>query len=341
MSDSQDDDFEADVRAAFAETSGDDAPAVEAPIIEAPVDLPDDKADEPADGRVRGPDGKFVAKPAETAQDTTNQPAKVETPPESIRPPASWSAQAKAAFLKPEPTKEDLALIQREVLKREQDVEKGFRERADQLKRYDPLEQLIAPHRSKWQMQGMDETTAIRTLLAAQEMLESQPERAIHLLAQSYGVNLSAQPTQGQAQAPQPAGNSQELLQLQQQFNALQQSIQAREAEQTSQTISAFFADPKNLYAENVRPQMATLLQSGQATDLADAYEKAIWMDPTIRPLLQTPQTVPDRARTERAKNAGASISGAPSNPLGANGASNGTPEDDVRLAIQELSSRA
>ncbi len=324
-----------DIRAAM---EGHENPVTEVdPANETPVELPEEPPVEGEKTRERGADGKFVAKAAETEQIAPDQPSEAVADPAeklAIRVPASWSPAAKAKFAALDPE------VQQAVAKREQEIDHGLRRKSEDLKRYEPLEQLIAPHRSKWQMQGMDETTAIRTLLAAQEMLETQPEQAIAHLAKAYGVNLSAQPTPGQVQsAPQPAGNSQELLQLQQQFNALQQSIQAREAEQTSQTIAAFFADPANLYAENVRPAMAALLQAGQASDLKDAYEKAIWMDPSIRPLLQTPQVVPDKDRVARAKAAGASVTGSPAEPRSALN-SNGSIDDDIRNALSELTGR-
>lgn len=333
-----DDDIAADVRAALAPVEADPAPAPEHAPEEVPASVEHQEA---VEDRERGPDGKFVAKPNEKAQDNTNQPPAAETPVESIRPPASWSAQAKAAFLKPEPTKDDLALIQREVLKREQDVEKGFRERADQIKRYEPLEQLIAPHRSKWQMQGMDEVTAVRTLLAAQDMLEKNPEQAIAYLARSYGVtNIQAQPQPGQPQA-QPATDSQENALLQR-IAQLEQSVQAAQTAPIMSQVEVFRNDPANLYFDNVRDDMAALLQAGRASDLKEAYEMACWMRPDIRPLLQTAQVsvAADPGRVERAKAAGVSVTGSPSTaPIAAS--SGNSIEDDIRRSIQQVAGRA
>jgi len=328
-----------DIRAAIAETNG--APETPEPAVsEAP-----EPSQEPVEGKKttnHGPDGKFVAKQAEPAQDTTEQPKTGETPQESIRPPASWSAQAKADFAALPPH------IQKEVSKREGDIDKGFRERAEQLKRYEPLESVIAPHRQKWAVAGVDEATAVKQLLAASDWLERDPQSALAHLARSYGVNIASlgQPLAqsgggtGQPQAqPDPVAN--EIQALRQELQALKQGKE-QETQQTYVTqIEAFAADPANLYFENVKPAMAKLLQSGLVETLPEAYERAIWADPTIRPLLMQQQAKPaiDPNRAVKAKLAGASVTGSPGNAPPPT--SNGSIEDDVRLAISQAAGRA
>ena len=330
-----------DIRAAIAETNG--APETPEPVVN---DTPD-PSQEPIEGKEssnRDATGKFVAKQAEPAQDTTEQPKTVETPQESIRPPASWSAQAKADFAALPPH------IQKEVSKREGDIDKGFRERAEQLKRYEPLENVIAPHRQKWAVAGVDEATAIKQLLAASDWLERDAAGALQHLARSYGVNIASL---GQGNSPQP--NSGNTGQPQAQPDPVASEIQALKAElqalkqgkeqETQQTyvsqIEAFAADPANLYFENVKPAMAKLLQSGLVETLPEAYERAIWADPTIRPLLLQQQAKPavDPNRAAKAKLAGASVTGSPGNTPPPT--SNGSIEDDVRLAISQAAGRA
>jgi hypothetical protein len=324
------DDLAADIRSAMTtEPEPQDPP--EPPVTE-PV-ATEGQPQEGEKGPQRGPDGKFVAKAAEEGDTHLEQPKEPETPQESIRPPASWSATAKAKFAALDPD------VQREVLKREQDVEKGFRERASQVKRYEPLEQTIAPYREKWAVAGVDEATAVKQLLAASDWLERDPQAAIAYLAKQYGVNPAQ--VQGQPQQAQPNGNSPtpEYQALQQRFDALERQLAERESQSYQSQIDSFSSDPNNLYFENVRPQMAALLEAGQASDLADAYEKACWMNPEIRSLLQKPVVQPARSAAA-AKAAGASVTGAP--PTHASAASsNGSIEDDIRLALEQATSRA
>ncbi len=337
-------DMEDDIRAAMAEVSGiapEPAPVEEvvvAPEAVIEAETPHDDSEKAADGRVRGPDGKFIAKQPETVQDTPDQPLKVETPQESIRPPASWTPASKAKFATLDPD------IQKEILKRETDVEKGFRERSQREKAFEPLEQLIAPRRAIWAAQGMDETTAIRTLLAAQDLLEKDAAQGIQFLAKSYQVDLSrlAQP-QGQPYQAQPARDSHpEIAALKQQLQVLQSQVQTAQTAPIVSQIDAFQNDPANLYFENVRDDMAVLLNNGKASDLKEAYEMACWMRPDIRPLLQTAQPSPANVTQDKAaqaRRAAVSVTGSPGkSPIPK---SNGSIEDDIRAAFQEVAGSA
>jgi len=336
-------DMEDDIRAAMAEVSGNaPEPAPVEEVVVAPeavieAETPHDDGEKAADGRVRGSDGKFIAKQPETVQDTPDQSLKVETPQESIRPPASWTPASKAKFATLDPD------IQKEILKRETDVEKGFRERSQREKAFEPLEQLIAPRRAIWAAQGMDETTAIRTLLAAQDLLEKDAAQGIQFLAKSYQVDLSrlAQP-QGQPYQAQPAPDSHpEIAALKQQLQVLQSQVQTAQTAPIVSQIDAFQNDPANLYFENVRDDMAVLLHNGKASDLKEAYEMACWMRPDIRPFLQTAQApaAPVQDKAAQARRAAVSVTGSPGQTRIPK--SNGSIEDDIRAAFEEVAGAA
>jgi len=339
-------DMEDDIRAAMASLEA-DAPepaeevvvAPEAVITEAePAPETEEKASE---GPERGPDGKFIAKQPETVQDTPDQPSEAVADPAvklAIRAPASWSPAAKATFdnLPPE--------VQQAVAKREQEIDHGLRRKSEEVKRYEPLEQLIAPRRAVWAAQGMDEASAIKTLLAAQDLLERDPKQGLEFLARSYGVslnNLSAQP-QGQPRPAQPAPDSHpEIAYLKQQLQDLQAQVQTAQTAPLVSQIEAFQNDPANLYFENVRDDMAVLLNNGKAADLKEAYDMACWMRPDIRPFLQTAQApaVPVQDKAAQARRAAVSVTGSPGQT--AIRKSNGTIEDDIRAAFEEVSGTA
>jgi len=336
--DQEDDNIEADVAAAFKAAEEPEG-VVASPAQTAPVETPP----EPQDERVRGPDGKF-AKAPETVQDTPQE--QPETPQESIRPPAAWSASAKAMFQTLDP------VVQAEVVKRERDMDKGLQERATQLKRYEPVESVLAPIRDRLALAGTDDATYLRSLVAADEMLRTNPQDALRQIAQMYGIPFGAQ-AQGQPQAqPDPASFSGLNIQTHVQqavAQAVQQQTEQAQRAQTLSQIEAFANDPNNLYFENVRPIMSGLLQSGKATDLATAYEQAIWADPEIRPILLREQAKAEEAkRTEaiklkaaQAKNASGSVagSGGHGSPVTTSNPTS-TIEDDVRAAMAAAESR-
>lgn len=340
-------DMEDDIRAAMAEVSGNaPEPAPVEEVVVAPEaiiaeETPQDNGDKAADGRERGPDGKFIAKAPETVQDTTDQPSEAVAEPAkqlAIRAPASWSPAAKATFDKLPPE------VQQAVAKREQEIDHGLRRKSEEVKRYEPLEQLIAPRRAEWAAQGLDEATAIKTLLAAQDLLQQDPRKGLEFLARSYGVNiasLSAQP-QGQPYQAQPARDSHpEIAALKQQLQVLQSQVQTAQTAPIVSQIDAFQNDPANLYFENVRDDMAVLLHNGKAADLKEAYDMACWMRPDIRPFLQTAQApaVTTQGKATQARRAAVSVTGSPGQT--AIRKSNGSIEDDIRAAFEEVAGTA
>lgn len=339
-------DMEDDIRAAMAEVSGatpEPAPAEE--VVAAPeaviaeTETPQDDAEKASDGRERGPDGKFIAKAPETVQDTPDQPSEAVADPAAklaIRAPASWSPAAKASFERLPPE------VQQAVAKREQEIDHGLRRKSEEVKRYEPLEQLIAPRRALWAAQGMDEASAIKTLLAAQDLLERDPKQGLEFLARSYGVNLNTAQPQGQPYQAQPARDSHpEIAALKQQLQVLQSQVQTAQTAPIVSQIDAFQNDPANLYFENVRDDMAVLLHNGKASDLKEAYEMACWMRPDIRPFLQTTQApaAPVQDKAAQARRAAVSVTGSPGQTRVPK--SNGSIEDDIRAAFEEVAGSA
>ena len=338
-------DMEDDIRAAMAEVSGiapepapvEEVAAPEAVIAEA--ETPHDDSQKAADGRVRGPDGKFIAKAPEMVQDTPDQPSEAVADPAAklaIRAPASWSPAAKATFDKLPPE------VQQAVAKREQEIDHGLRRKSEEVKRYEPLEQVLAPRRAQWAAQGMDEVHAVKTLLAAQDLLEKNPMQGLEFLARSYGVNLNTAQPQGQPYQAQPARDSHpEIAALKQQLQVLQSQVQTAQTAPIVSQIDAFQNDPANLYFENVRDDMAVLLHNGKASDLKEAYEMACWMRPDIRPFLQTAQAsaAPVQGKAAQARRAAVSVTGSPGQTRIPK--SNGSIEDDIRAAFEEVAGAA
>lgn len=321
------DDLRASLEAAFAADAGDAAPAAPAPVAPAAgaapaTPAPEGQAAPPAGDRQRDEGGRFAPKPAAPAADPKTPDLSAAPAPEAqaepIRPPAAWSAPAKAKFATLDPE------VQREIVKRETDVTRGFEERSAALKRFEPLDQAIAPIRSRLALNGLDDASYVRALIGADEMLRGPNKlQALAQVAQQYGIDLRALGQPGQ-QLPQGAQQHPEIQQLAhglaqvqatltQQQTAQQQSVQA----QQQADIAAFARD--NIYFENVRPQVAALLRSGVPT-LKEAYEQACWARPDIRPLVlaeqesarQAATAEAARQRASEARQAAGSITGAP-----------------------------
>lgn len=324
----QADDLRAALDSAWTETGGDAAApapgATPAPGVAAVADPAEGAA-----GATRDQNGRFLPKPAAaaTTADGTAAAGQVATPspagastgdPPADQPPAGVSPAVKAAW----PT---LAQdVKDDILKRERETAAVLEQRATQLKRFEPLEQVIGPHRERLALAGVDEGTYVRSLITADEMLRRPETRlqAIAQIAQGYGIDLrvfgngQAQPQQAQ----QPHPYDQRLSTIEQQLAQQRTNDEQAVRSQSLQAVETFRNDPAHLYFENVKGDMAALIKSGQAADLKDAYEKAIWSRPDIRPLLLQAQATTAaaqaqtaaRAKADQARQASGSVTGSP-----------------------------
>jgi len=301
--------------------------------IEAPAD-PEEKAE-----RIRNEQGKFAK-----AED---KPVEPETPaePEVAEPqikaaPNTWKKGPAEKFVALDPE------VQEEILRREADIHKGLEGYKAKAQWADTMQSAIAPFEATVRALGVTPDVAVRELMAADHKMRygtpADKQQYFAYLAKSYGVDLSQLPATDSASVdPTVAALKQQVEQLyghinQQQVQSKQQAEQALNSE-----ISAFAADPKNRHFESVRGYMAALLQAGQASDLADAYEQAVYANPATRAALLAEQQA--AARAESAKKAQAAkaassvnVRNRPSMPVSQ---PIGSMDDTIRATLRRLQS--
>lgn len=248
--------------------------------------------------RARDEAGRFTA--AELAQQAAAKEAEkpveqapVEQP--AKKAPSSWKKEAAAEFDKLPPH------VQDEVLRRETDFHKGiegFKSHAD-LGR--TIERTLQPYMQTIQQLGVSPDVAISSLLKADAGLRygTPEQKAAHLagLAQTYGIDIG-QVAQVPQKDPYTFQLEQQLNQLKQQHEQFQQSQQEQQREALNSELQAFAATAEHF--EAVKEDMAALLQAGRASDLKDAYDKAVYANP------QTRQSLLEQQRQEALKQANA-----------------------------------
>ncbi|MDO9131975.1 hypothetical protein [Hydrogenophaga sp.] len=280
---------------------------------------PDPGSVEDKPTRSRDEAGRFT--PAELAQQAADKAAAVDQPAlEAKRAPSSWKKDAAAEFDKLPPH------VQDEVLRRETDFHKGiegFKQHAD-LGR--SMERALQPYMQTIQQLGVAPDQAVGALLKADAMLRNpdpaQRAQYFATLAQQYGIDLG-QAAQVPQRDPYTFQLEQQLQQIRQQQEQFQQSQQEQQREALNSELQAFAATAEHF--EAVKEDMAALLQAGRATDLKDAYDKAVYANPQTRQALleQQRQEALKQAQTQalnaRAKAAAVSVKG--SSPASGNGA--------------------
>jgi hypothetical protein len=120
-------------------------------------------------------------------------------------------------------------------------------------------------------------------------------------LASDYGINLDNLQTLRQrapaGAAPDLSPVLQRVQQLETRITQADEQREQRQREEDEARVTAFINDPKNEHAKAVSKQMAALLLSGEAQDMADAYQKAIWLHPETRAKLLQKQEADRRKR--------------------------------------------
>jgi hypothetical protein len=321
-----------DVRAAAAEVAmpADTPIGIEAPekVVETPEAHAGETAEQAAE-RARDEKGRFAkqeeGKPRETLKlkekpldptkpaDTNGVDAPIAKPAEQakaadepIAPPAEWKGAGKVQWNKLPKA------VQQEMRETYESVNAARAE-------FEPLSRAIAPHRDLLIRDAGSVEAGIKELMAHYHLFLTNPVGLIQHIARTRGIDLGApqgQPAQGIPQ--QPADLSSHIAQaVQQAIAPIQERFAQTETQQTEQTLSAFAADPKHPYFQDVRVHMGQLLKAGAAKDLDEAYEQATWANPVIRQQLlqaqaeETAKTQAAQAATAR-KAAAASLTGAP-----------------------------
>ena len=334
------DDIAADVRAAAEEVStralGDKL---------ATEDSSSSGAPEAAQDRPRDASGKFVKVEAqETAapeQEVTDADQNTEQPAQnsnSATPPSFLSAEAKAVW------SQTPSAIQAALLKRDADANEGGRQWSEQRQQ---IEQAIAPLHQLSQQNGIDWQEGLNRLLNVESGLRDPRTAAqtVATIAQAYGVDLRALVNgspQPQRQQPQFDPNIIPQLverQVTEKLTAYQQDQALNGEIQQFATARGPDGQVTHPHFESVKATMGLLLQNGQAQDMQEAYDKAIWLSPETRP--QPSVQANSQQQVQKAKRAAVSVNGAPQNGQvsKANGFdANTSTRDDVREAMRMLS---
>lgn len=279
---------------------------VEKPEVE---EIADEKVEETAEEkstRLRDEKGRFAkkevvdevvtdgliadGKPAEPTPSEAVDPEPVE-PVEVIKPPQSWTAEAKEKFATLDP------LLQKELIKRENDYSKGIQSKAEAAKWAEETKPIFEQWQPYLNQLGTTPQQAFQALIQAEYNLRNgspqQKQQALNQLARDYGISL---PQSGETQVqPDPTiepiynelnSVKQQLAQFQYQQKQEQQRIQQEQEAQMQSMITEFSSNPEYPHFEALRENMAQLLQAGVAESLEDAYSKAAWANPEIRSTL-------------------------------------------------------
>jgi hypothetical protein len=201
------------------------------------------------------------------------------------RPPASWKKDYHEAWA----TADDR--LKEYAYQREEQMKAGIEPLKAKAQFADEINEVVQPYMQTIQGLGIDAPKAVKALLEADHALRySTPEQKLQLfgrLAQQYGVNLGQM-----ANLPQQVAVDPTVYALQNELNSVRGEVNNWKQQQEQAQNSVLLGEinqfsQKAEHFEEARPVMIQLLQSGVATDLQDAYDKAVRLDPNLFETIQ------------------------------------------------------
>lgn len=310
------------------------------------------------EGHTEVPPAKAAEQPAAgTAPPVAGaQPA----PDQSVQPvadkaPVTWSPQAREEWAKLPPT------VREQVAKRERETAQVISQSAEARKVANDFQQVVSPFQDLIRAQNSTPMQAVQNLMRTSAALTigtpEQKARVVREIIQNFGVdvevldavlaNLPLPQGGGQGGGGAIPGHVQQYVQqamqpVNQLMTRMQQAEQERQQRIEQESASAmekFANDPKNEFFEDVRMDMADMLEvaarRGVVMSMDDAYARTCALRPEIKAVLDqraaAVAATGGQQAVANARQAAASIKGAPAAGTGPKGA-----PLDRRAAIAE-----
>jgi hypothetical protein len=265
----------------------------------------DDFIQDVAPGSEPPPDDVTLAPKAPPATTSLAKPA---TPgaPEPIAYPKSWKQD-----LAPHWDKMPRELQDYVTNTREKDYLNGLEQYKTGHTAYAEFAEVLQPYMPRINSLGMRPAEAIRALMNADWALsQGTPEQKAAMVAQicqNYGIDPRTLPLGGgDPNAPQPTAAELELRKkydgLESNLKGFMQSQIAEKRGVIDKEVAAFAADPTHPHFDAVSDHIVRLLNADRNLSLQDAYDQAVWANPTTRAKaveILNKETA-DKARKER-----------------------------------------
>jgi len=200
--------------------------------------------------------------------------------------PKTWSKEALAEWATLSPR------AQQEVLKREEDYLKGITMYKDRAEVGDKYSEVVAPYKPILDAENIDPVQIFQSFAANHYLLsrgtEAQKIELAAAMLSGYGIDFSKLASHIGDQLlsppdPELAALKREIAELKQGITSRQQQEQSQSIERLTSEIEAFAADPSHPYFNELSDDIAKLFESGQAKNLQEAYDTAVYLNPTTR----------------------------------------------------------
>lgn len=266
-------------------------------------------------------------KPAATAQQPATAPtaavpdgAKDERPRDALGRfkalPRSWKREYAQQFesLPPE--------IQAEAHRAEEAAHNGIEKYRSRAQVAAEFEAALQPYLPTMQQLGVQPVQAVQALLGADHRLrygtQQEKQAVVADIIRTYGVQFD--PANMPEPSPQADASASRIAALESELRQLKQAQEQASLNPYLQQIAQFRDDPAHAHYDELETHMLSLIQTGAAKDLKDAYDQARWAHPTLRQEMLAEQRAQEQkaeqARIAAAKAAAVQVRGAPAQAM-------------------------
>lgn len=251
---------------------------------------------EPKASQTRTETDNSAASNGEEAEEQTEEPV-------WKRPPSSWKRDYHEVWQTADPR------LQEYAYKREEEMRAGIEPLRSKAQFADQINEAIEPYINTIQGLGIDAPRAIKALMEADHALRYSPpdQKRVYLanLARQYGIDLGdiGVASQGGPVDPNYYALQNELNNVRGEIVSFKQQQEQAESQALLGEINNFATKAEHF--EEARPTMIQLLQSGVASTLEEAYEKAIRLnDDLFQQTRQRSQAEAEATKRESANRA-------------------------------------
>lgn len=282
-------------------------------------------------------------KEEEIVVEESKEPEKEEKPAQAepeVKAPDTWSAAAKEEW------KHATPILRAEILKRENDWQQALTRHDGDLRVGREFKDIVSPYMATIQSEGLTPTQAVAGILKNDHFLRTaspaQKTAKFYEMAAYYGIDVSEGAPQTEYVDPTIAELKQQIEELRKQADpeAIRKHLQQQQEDAMfASELAAFASDPANVHFDKVRPVVASLIGSGQAKTLKEAYEAACYASPEIRSTLIQKQLADEEAKRkaemDAKRKASVSISGSKGSLATSTAKTSNSIEDDIREAMR------
>ena len=258
----------------------------------------------------------------DSAENKTENPddenAVVETPPEikvvtAITAPSGYTEEFASAF-KDLPQEWQIFLCEREAENKEEIAKCRAK-----LDAYNVLETVFGARRDRLAAKGVETIGQwLEGLAWLDEAMDENPASTLAAVAAVYGVDLRSSQ---QAQSALSPAIMARVCKLERSYNDLTSYLREMQNRNFDNTLNAFGRQTDregNLlhpHFEDVKQSICDLLKSGTIADIEEAYQSALWLNPSVRQELVQKQINSEAKAAEQSKKAVFALKGKAEKP--------------------------